>query len=102
MTMKSIRKIYQKNNHEFTIEWNDGFHADYRLSDIQRQCPCANCVDETTGKRFPHGSHTNHDVRAVKIMNVGRYALKIQFTSGCSSGIYGLDFLYLTAKKGSQ
>ncbi len=88
-----IRKIHQKDNHTFTIEWSDGCLADYRLSDLQRNCPCANCVDETSGKRVVDPATIRDDVRAVQMTNVGRYALRIQFTQGCSTGIYEFALL---------
>lgn len=89
-----VRAIKQKDNHTFTIEWSDGSICDYRLSELQKQCPCANCTDEWTGKRILNEASVKSDVRAVRITNVGRYALRIQFTSGCSTGIYGFDMLH--------
>lgn len=88
-----VRQIRQKNDQSFEIEWSDGTINSYRLSDLQKQCPCANCVDETTGKRIVDPSRVNPDVGAVRITNVGRYAIKIQFTTGCSTGIYSFDML---------
>lgn len=88
-----VRSISQKDNHTFTIEWSDNKVCDYRLSDLQKQCPCAHCVDESTGKRMLDPSTVKPDVRAVRVANVGRYALRIQFTSGCSTGIYSFDML---------
>lgn len=89
-----VSSIKQKDNHTFSIVWSDGAVKDYRLSELQKRCPCANCVDESTGKRILNDANVNADVRAVKIVSIGRYALRIQFTSGCSTGIYGYDMLY--------
>ncbi len=88
-----VSKIYQKDAHTFTIEWSDGRISHYRLSDLQRQCPCAACVDEITGKRLIHKQDVDDHVQCVRIQNVGRYALRIDFTSGCSKGIYSFDDL---------
>lgn len=87
--IKSIRQI---NNYSFMIEWNDGRAGEYRLSQLQQNCPCANCVDEVTGKRI--NTKVDSTVKAIRITSVGRYAISIKFTSGCSSGIYGYDFLH--------
>lgn len=89
-----VKEIYQKNNHTFSILWSDGSLADYRLSDLQRRCPCAGCVDEVTGLRLSHAKPVDNDVKAITIKNVGRYALKIQFSEGCSTGIYSFDMLH--------
>lgn len=88
-----IRQIKQKDNYTFSIIWNDGKEQCFRLSTLQRLCPCAQCCDEQTGQRLNNPVGIKDDVRAFHIRNVGRYALKIYFTSGCSTGIYSFDFL---------
>src|SRR5687768_3656016 len=93
-----IRAIEQKDNHTFTITWNDGTISNYRLNELQKQCPCAGCIDELTGKRILDEKSVKPDVRAVRIVSVGRYALRIQFTSGCSTGIYEFDLLHRLGK----
>lgn len=93
-----VNKINQKDNFTFTIEWSDGITQDYRLSELQKKCPCAGCVDETTGKRVCDPALVPDDLRAKRIMSVGRYALRIQFVSGCSHGIYSFDFLRICSQ----
>lgn len=92
-----IKALQQKNNHTFTIEWSDGIVSDYRLSDVQSLCPCAKCLDHSKTK----GANTtiDHDVRALRIFSIGRYAMRIQFTSGCSTGIYSYALLRQLSKK---
>ncbi|MFI0434386.1 MAG: DUF971 domain-containing protein [Parachlamydiaceae bacterium] len=94
-----LQSIRQKDNHTFSIEWNDGSIQDFRLSDLQRDCPCAHCRDEMTGKRLIHHTMISDEVKAVLIRSVGRYGLKIQFTSGCSTGIYSFDQLWKMKKE---
>lgn len=89
-----IRKIEQIDNYSFDIEWSDNLVKRYKLSDLQKSCPCAHCVDEATGKRIVKMESVREDVRAYKIFSVGRYALRVQFTDGCSTGIYSYEFLY--------
>jgi ATP-binding protein involved in chromosome partitioning len=88
-----VKKIAQKDLHTFTIEWTDGQVCDYRLSVVQRRCTCARCRDEKTGRLLIDPQMVDEQVSARKIENVGRYALKIEFTSGCSRGIYPFSFL---------
>ena len=88
-----IKTIKQHDNHTFIIEWGDDLIHHYRLSDLQRCCPCANCTDEFTGMPLLDPNTVRDDVRAVKIKSIGRYGLQIQFTSGCSTGIYSFDQL---------
>ena len=93
MTPVLVRKIIQKNNTQFSIEWSDGKIMDYKLCDLQRKCPCAGCTDEVTGKRMHNPENIPEDQRAHKITSVGRYALRIQFKTGCSNGIYSFSML---------
>ena len=88
-----IRRIAQKDQYTFTIEWTDGKISDYRLSDLQRHCTCARCRDEQTGQALIHPDSIDDQVQAVQIVNVGCYALRINFTSGCSKGIYSFSLL---------
>jgi DUF971 family protein len=94
-----IRQIKQKDNHTFTIQWSDGKEHHFRLSTLQKQCPCANCIDEWSGKRVALDNSVDENVRAVSIKSIGRYALQIQFTSGCSTGIYSFDMLRKIAEE---
>lgn len=89
----AVRKISQKNNHVFEIEWSDGVVQDFLLSDLQKACPCAQCTDEVSGRSLVDPSMISDDVRALFIRSVGRYGLRIQYTSGCSTGIYSFDRL---------
>lgn len=80
-------QISQKTPYEVTIEWSDGMIQHLRFREIQKQCPCAECsekLDESCNAK---------DVMAQRIVTVGKYALRFEFTSGCSAGIYSFDFL---------
>ncbi|MCP5491493.1 MAG: P-loop NTPase [Chlamydiales bacterium] len=78
-----IQKIFQNGPCEVVIEWTDGTLCRYDLSEIQRCCPCARCSEN---KPQAQGF-------ASKAYSVGRYAVKFEFTSGCSAGIYPLTLL---------
>ncbi len=91
-----IREIHQKDFHGFTIEWSDGKMSNYRLSDLQRRCPCARCRGEKSGKES-----IDDDVEAIRIGRVGSYALQIFFTKGCSKGIYPFSMLRQICHEGS-
>jgi DUF971 family protein len=87
-----LEKIYQTDNYTFTIEWSDGIVTNYRLGELQRKCPCAACIDNKS-KKITNDTSSYSDVRAIRLFSVGRYALRIDFTRGCSQGIYSFDFL---------
>lgn len=88
-----IKKIWQADNTHFKIEWNDGKEQNFQLAALQKDCPCAGCVDEETGQRRSKEMIIDENLRAVRIFNVGRYALRIQFEKGCSNGIYSFNHL---------
>jgi DUF971 family protein len=89
----AIQEIIQKDNHTFSILWSDQKKQEFRLNRLQQECPCANCQDEITGIRLLDLSTVREDVKALSIRSVGRYAIQIQFTSGCSMGIYSFEML---------
>ena len=91
MTSIFIQKIYQVDNHSFAIQWADQTIDRFLLSDLQRSCPCVQCLEEV--------KPVEKDVRAKQIVSVGSYALRIDFTSGCSRGIFTFHFLRQQAQK---
>lgn len=86
-----VRRVSSPEKNLLSIEWADGKVSQFSLGKLQSQCPCANCVNEVTGVR--NIQPVRGDVEALKVFNVGRYGLRIQFSSGCSTGIYSFDFL---------
>lgn len=84
-----IKNIQQINNHIFEITWSDLSTSKHRLSSLQKACPCAKCLQTEEQSKL-----LNPDVKAKFLKSIGRYAIKIEFTSGCSAGIYDFDLLY--------
>ncbi len=68
----------------FIIEFQDGPRR-YKLSDLQRECPCASCLGKDRV--------VNPNLEAFSAQMVGSYALKIDFKEGCSNGIYPFEWL---------
>ncbi len=88
-----IKSMCQSDDHTLSIVWGDGKEEHFRFSDLQKNCPCANCLDENTGKKLLDLKTVKENVRASSIRPVGRYGLQFQFTSGCSTGIYSFESL---------
>lgn len=88
-----IANIQPKDAHSITASWPDGTVRHYRLAHLQRECPCAGCRDEGTGKRVVDPATIPDDLQALSFNSVGRYGVQIQFAKGCSNGIYSYEWL---------
>lgn len=88
-----IAKLSQPDDHHVSIHWQDGSTNTFSYSDLQKECPCANCNNENTGACLIDPSKIPDNLGVGKIEMVGRYALRFQFTSGCSTGIFSFDRL---------
>lgn len=93
MTSKPIKSVRQKDEHTLWITWEDGNEKLIRFCELQKTCACARCVDENTGERLLNPQSIKEDVQAASMRVVGNYGLQIQFTSGCSTGIYSFESL---------
>ncbi len=82
------RKIAQKGPRELSIQWADGAESVYSVRALRLACGCASCVDEWTGENRLDASAVPEDVQPRKIESVGRYAIRIEWSDGHSSGIY--------------
>ena len=89
--------IQQVDEDTLGINWNDGVETQYSVYKLRCLCPCANCVDENTGKRTLDPSKVAPDVKPVDIVQVGNYALQIKWTDGHDTGIYSWTRLRVIA-----
>ena len=87
-----VKQITQKDRYTFAIEWTDGLISHYRLNQLQKNCPCIACREKRL-LRDRDEVQVHEGVMAFRIRSFGRFALKIEFTSGCSNGIYPYSLL---------
>jgi DUF971 family protein len=80
-----IKSISQVDKSSFKITFSDEKKRLFRFSELQRVCPCSSCEKN---ERI-----VDQEIGATKIASVGSYALRIDFTSGCSKGIFTYAFL---------
>lgn len=80
-----VRHVGLADAHTLLIQWSDGKESSYSLSELQRSCPCAGCNENPPA--------VDDGVGASEVTQIGRYALKITFTSGCSNGLFSFDEL---------
>ena len=80
--------ISQADERTMQIDWSDGTQSRYDVFDLRVACPCANCVDEMTGKRLLDPATVDKNVKPKSIYSVGNYAMQIQWSDGHDTGIY--------------
>lgn len=93
---KILYKTDQEKEKDFSLKRVDDFHFDviwsskdsmrYKLSTLQKNCPCSKCQTSSEVK-------ISESVMAKNIETVGNYAIKVHFTSGCSRGVFTLKLL---------
>lgn len=88
-----VKDISQADPRTLEIVWTDGKSQKFDVVSLRRQCPCASCIDEWTGKKRLREGEVSDDVRPMTVDSVGRYALKIAFSDGHSTGIYTFKML---------
>jgi len=82
------KAMKQAGPRELAISWTDGHESVYDVRMLRLACPCAQCVDEMSGKKLLNESAVPNDVKPVVINPVGRYAIHIDWSDGHRTGIY--------------
>ncbi len=76
------------------LEWNT---ADDRLwyeaRALRLACPCAQCVEEMTGRPLLDPGLVPSDIRPLHLALVGTYGLRIRWSDGHDTGIYTFVWL---------
>ncbi len=78
---------------EFYIVWNNGDSFSLPYREVRFYCPCAQCVDEFTGKRTISKEALPEDIRPLSLSLVGKYAVQINWSDYHKTGIYHYDRL---------
>ncbi len=92
-------RIEKYNDREMLLAWTDLLEFKLPFFELRCECPCAGCVDEHTGEKLLRRERVPADVRPLEVANVGRYALRIQWSDGHGTGMYHYDRLRELCKK---
>ena len=83
-----------------SIEWADGAHGDYPLSWLRANCPCATCKEtrrQSTASvdmlQLNMGPALEPSTEVATAELVGNYAIRLEWTDGHGTGIYGFSAL---------
>jgi ATP-binding protein involved in chromosome partitioning len=85
--------ITRKDN-GLVVSWDAA--ADRRWYDarwLRLACPCAQCVEEMTGRPLLDPATVPLDVRPVHLALIGTYGIRIDWSDGHNTGIYTFAWL---------
>jgi ATP-binding protein involved in chromosome partitioning len=76
-----------------SVLWEDGHGDDFDVRDLRLACPCAVCIEETSGRPLLDPKSVRPDITPRVISSVGNYAITISWNDGHSTGIYSFERL---------
>ena len=75
------------------VRWSDGHEASLPAYEVRCACPCAQCVDENTGRQMLDPAQVPQNVSVEAMQQLGNYAVSFTWSDGHSTGIYAWDYL---------
>src|SRR5438067_1009327 len=60
---------------ELALTWEDGVVTRISAQKLRQNCPCAECVEEFTGRRVLDPAKVPADLKIIELAPVGNYAL---------------------------
>jgi ATP-binding protein involved in chromosome partitioning len=93
--------LRRTNPRTLSVLWQDGRQADFDVRDLRLACPCAQCVEEMSGRVLLDPTKVRPDVVPVLVTSVGSYGITIKWNDGHSTGIYSYERLRAMAEGGT-
>ena len=78
---------------EIRFRWGGGREVAVPAKVLRDFCPCAECVEEGTGRKLLDPATIPDDLRVEEMNAVGNYAIQIRWSDGHSTGLYSWDTL---------
>lgn len=75
------------------IEWKDGVVTEHPARDLRLACPCAQCIDEHSGRKILRDETVPKDILLLAAEAVGRYALSFVWSDMHRTGIFSWPLL---------
>ena len=76
------------------IDWDGAGHrALFEARELRLACPCAECVEEMSGRPLLDPGQVSTAVRPLRLHLVGGYGLRVDWSDGHNTGIYTFDWL---------
>ena len=93
MSVAPVPQAIHRANDAVTITWAEDHVGVYPARDLRLACPCAECVEEMSGRPLIDPASVPDDVVPLRISLVGAYAIRIDWSDGHSTGIYTYEHL---------
>ncbi len=75
------------------LQWNDGVRSTVSARTLRQYCPCAECVEEWSGKRTFDIEKIAPEMKIIEVAPVGNYAITFTFGDMHRTGIYVWEHL---------
>ncbi|MGQ0505210.1 MAG: DUF971 domain-containing protein [Myxococcaceae bacterium] len=75
------------------VEWDDGHKTQVSARKLRQSCPCAECVEEWSGRRTFEVETIPEGMKILEASPVGNYALQFTFSDAHRTGIYNWGHL---------
>lgn len=76
-----------------SIQWSDGQRTAVTARTLRQYCPCAECVEEWSGKRTFDVETISPQMKVIELASVGNYAVTFTFGDLHRTGIYVWEHL---------
>lgn len=73
---------------ELWLDWEDGATTKAKARVLRQHCPCAECVEEWSGRRTFEPEAISETLTIAGVHPIGNYALSFNFGDGHSTGIF--------------
>ena len=87
------KKIDVLDTDELQITWEDAAVSRYTPRQLRLACPCAQCVEEWTGRKILDPDSVVEDILLLNVDLVGRYALNFKWSDFHETGIFTFEHL---------
>ncbi len=89
----AVRVDRSADQRTLSLEWDDGLKTQVSARTLRQHCPCAECVEEWSGKRTFDIEKIPAEIKVVEIEAVGNYALSFVFGDLHRIGIFNWNTL---------
>ncbi len=84
----AVQADLSEDQRTLTLKWDDGATSTATAQWLRQQCPCAECVEEWSGRRTVDPASVPAELKVIEVAPVGNYALTFTFGDLHRIGIY--------------